>query len=197
MEFKKSIKKRRSNYNILKSITLSDERIVELIEDATKYTPSAFNSQSQMVVVLFGKNHDKLWDITMEELRKTVPADKFSATEEKINSFKIGYGTVLYFNDDSITKSLQEQYPLYADSFPAWAEQANGMLQFVIWNMLENEGLGANLQHYNPLIDNEIKTAFNISKNWRLIAQMPFGTPATTADSKEFANIHTRVKILR
>ena len=35
----------------------------------------------------------------------------------------------LYFIDDEVTEGLQKKYPLYAENFPIWAEQANGMLQ--------------------------------------------------------------------
>ena len=45
------------------------------------------------------------------------------------------------------------------------------MLQFAIWTALEEEGLGANLQHYNPIIDAEVKEVFNIPDQYRLIAQ--------------------------
>lgn len=196
MELLKAIKNRRSIYAISKESPISEERIIEIVEFATKYTPSAYNSQSQAVYLLLGENHDKLWDITMETLRKIVPSDKFGDTEEKINSFKGGYGTVLFLNNDTTTKSLQENFPLYADKFPVWAEQQSGMLQFAVWNMLEAEGVGASLQHYNPLIDNEVKAVFQIPEELRLIAQMPFGLPTAQPDAKEFADIHTRVKII-
>lgn len=196
MKLLETIRNRRSIYGISKESPISEEKIIEIVEFATKYTPSAFNSQSQIVYLLLGENHDKLWDIAMETLRKIVPSDKFSGTEEKINSFKAGHGTVLYLNDERITKSLQESFPLYADNFPIWAEQQSGMLQFAIWNMLEAEGLGASLQHYNPLIDSEVKAVFQIPKELRLIAQMPFGLPTAQPDVKEFADIHTRVKIV-
>jgi predicted oxidoreductase (fatty acid repression mutant protein) len=34
-----------------------------------------------------------------------------------------------------------------------------------------------NLQHYNPLIDDEVKKVFEIPEHWILKAQMVFGTP--------------------
>lgn len=74
-----------------------------------------------------------------------------------MDSFKAGYGTVLFFEDQSIVKSLQEQFALYADNFPIWSQQTSGMHQLVVWTALEGEGLGATLQHYNPLIDDEVK----------------------------------------
>lgn len=48
------------------------KKIKEIVEFAVKYTPSAFNSQTARLVVLFGEAHNKLWDITTETLRKVV-----------------------------------------------------------------------------------------------------------------------------
>ena len=80
--------------------------------------------------------------------KKNSPEENFASTEEKINSFKAGYGTVLYFEDFSVVESLQKQFELYKDNFPVWAQQTSGMLQFAIWTALSIEGLGATLQHY-------------------------------------------------
>ncbi|MDZ4975820.1 nitroreductase, partial [Clostridium perfringens] len=77
-DFYNAIKERRSIYAISKESPVSDERIQEVVEEAVKHVPSAFNSQGSRVVVLFGENHNKLWDITMETLRKIVPANNFS-----------------------------------------------------------------------------------------------------------------------
>lgn len=191
-----AIENRRSFYGISKKSILTDEEIIELVTFATKHTPSAFNDQSQSTAILLGANHDTLWDITLEALRKIVPSGDFAKTALKIEGFKAGYGTVLYFNDDSITKTMQESNPFYADNFPVWSDQANGMLQFVIWALLESEGFGASLQHYNPLIDDAVQASFGIPKSWRLIAQMPFGIPTAQPAPKDFADITTRVKLL-
>ncbi|MBE6831032.1 MAG: nitroreductase family protein [Ruminococcaceae bacterium] len=196
-DFMEALKKRRSYYAISKEKVLSDEEIVSLVEDAVKYTPSAFNSQSARTVVLFGKEHDKLWDTTMEILRSIVPAKNFASTEEKINSFRGGYGTVLYFEDQSIVTGLQEQFPLYKDNFPVWSLESSGMLQLVIWTALESSGYGASLQHYNPLIDEKVAAGWNIPKSWKLLAQMPFGKPTASPDEKTFLPLEDRVKIYR
>jgi len=196
-DFYTAIKDRRTIYGISKEISVSEARIQEVINDAVKYTPSAFNSQSARVVVLFGASHDKLWDITMETLRKIVPPANFSSTEEKINSFRSGYSTVLYFEDTSVIESLQQQFALYKDNFPIWSLESNGMLQFVIWNSLSIEGLGASLQHYNPLIDDEVKKQWNIPSNWKLLGQMPFGKPTAAPDEKQFQPLEARVKFFK
>ena len=190
-----AIKDRRTIYTLSGETTVSKEKIVEIIEHAVRYVPSAFNSQSQKVVVLFGENHKKLWNITMETLRKIVPAANFAQTEGKINSFANGYATILYFDDTSITDGFAQQFATYKDNFPVWAQQANGMLQFAIWTALEAEGLGASLQHYSPLIDEEVRAAWKIPQSWKLIAQMPLGKPTAPAGDKEFAPIKDRMLV--
>ncbi|MGY0374636.1 nitroreductase family protein [Clostridium sp. JNZ J1-5] len=191
------LKERRSFYGISKESTVSDKRIEEIINEAVKYTPSSFNSQSARVVVLFGEQHNSLWDIARESLRKIIPSDQFTPTDEKISSFQNGYGTVLFFEDTAVIESLQQQFALYKDNFPIWAQQSNGMLQYVVWTSLEAEGLGASLQHYNPLIDDEVKKKWNIPDNWKLIAEMPFGKPTAAPEEKSFQPLEERVKVFK
>ncbi|MGW8426530.1 nitroreductase family protein [Peribacillus simplex] len=193
-DFYTAIKERRSYYGINKEVQVTDEKIKEIVEFAVKHTPSAFNSQSSRLVVLTGSAHDKLWDITTQALRKAVGDRDFSGTQQKMDSFKAGYGSVLFFEDESVVKSLQEQFATYADNFPIWSQQTSGMHQLVVWTALEAEGLGATLQHYNPLIDNEVKKEWDVPSNWKLIAQMPFGNPTAQPGDKEFKPLEDRIK---
>jgi uncharacterized protein len=195
--FYEAMKDRRSIYTISNETTVSDERLAETIGQAVQNVPSAFNSQSAKVVILLGENHKKLWGITMNTLRKLVPSENFAQTEEKINSFAAGYGTVLYFDDTSITDGLAVQFATYKDNFPVWAQQANGMLQFAVWTSLEAEGLGATLQHYNPLIDDEVKANWKLPQSWKLIAEMPFGKPTAVPDAKQFTPLEERMKLFK
>nr|WP_319488754.1 nitroreductase family protein [uncultured Caproiciproducens sp.] len=195
--FNEAVQNRRSYYAISKEKVLPDKEIISLIEDAVKYAPTAFNSQSARAVVLLGTEHEKLWDETMEILRAIVPAKNFAATEEKINSFRNGYGSILYFEDQSIVTGLQENFPLYKDNFPVWSLESSGMLQFIVWTALESKGYGASLQHYNPLIDEKVAANWNIPKNWKLLAQMPFGKPTATSDEKTFLPLDERVKVFK
>lgn len=195
-EFLTAIEARRSHYALSKESVISDERIQEIVEFSVKHTPSSFNSQSARVVVLLHEKHDKLWDITTATLRKVVNGD-FSGTQAKMDAFRNSYGTILYFEEQKIIEGLQEQFALYKDNFPIWSEQSNGMLQLVIWTALSSEGLGASLQHYNPLIDADVKKEWNIPESWKLIAQMPFGKPIAPAGDKEFQPIEDRVKVIK
>lgn len=195
--FLAAVQARRSYYEISKGEAIEDERIVEIIQDAVKYAPSAFNSQSARLVILLGTEHDKFWQITKETLRKLVDGKNFGVTEKKINGFSDGYGTVLYFEDVTITQELQGKFPLYKDNFPIWAQQSSGILQYIIWTALEDAGWGASLQHYNPLVDEEVKTTWNIPENYKLIAQMPFGRPIAIPEEKEYIPLNERIKLYK
>jgi uncharacterized protein len=196
-DFYQAIKERRSIYGISNEQVLTDDQIVELVNFAVKYTPSSFNSQSARAVVLLGDQHRKLWDITEETLRKLVPADSFGSTQDKMNAFRSGYGTVLFFEDQNVIRTLQEQFALYKDNFPVWSEQSSGMLQYVVWTALDLEGMGASLQHYNPLIDEEVKRTWNLPEEWKLIGQMPFGKPIVRPEAKTFNFKNEHVKVYK
>ena len=71
------------------------------------------------------------------------------------------------------------------------------MLQFAIWNILENEGLGASLQHYDPLIDQKVAEEWHVPESWKLLAQMPFGKikEGHVPKEKEILPIESRMKV--
>ncbi len=192
-----AMKKRRSIYAISKEAVTSDERIQEIVEQVVLHTPSAFNSQTARIIVLLGDKHDQLWDYTTNILKEIVPADSFEPTQQKMDSFKAGYGTILFFEDEAVIRGMQDQFQAYQDKFPVWSQQANGMHQYLIWTLLEAEGYGASLQHYNPLIDEKIKAEWDIPESWTLIAQMPFGKPTAPAGDKEFKPLEERIRTLR
>lgn len=197
VDFYKAVEGRRSIYALDKNVKVSDERIMEVINHSVMHTPTAFNSQTGRVVVVMGEKQNKLWDITMEALRKVVPAEAFGDTEAKINSFKAAYGTVLFYEDQKVVKGLQEQFALYKDNFPVWSQQGSGILQNMVWTALHIEGLGASLQHYNELIEADVRKAFDIPEDWKMIGQMPFGNIVAPAGEKEFAPLAGRVRVLK
>lgn len=195
--FIEMIKNRRTIYNLGDVLPVSEEHVTKLIKEAVKHSPSSFNSQTSRVVILFGAEHKKLWNMTKEALRKIVPEQAFAATEQKIDSFAAGAGSILFFEDQDIVKGLQEQFPLYADNFPIWSEQASGIAQFAVWTALSQENIGASLQHYNPLIDNDVQAAWNVPANWILRAQMVFGSINSPAGDKDFMDDDVRFKVFK
>ncbi len=195
--FREAVESRRTYYAIGKDSKVSLEEIKKVVDHSVKFVPSAFNSQSARAVVLAGEHHDQLWEIVRETLRKVVPAESFGPTDEKVNSFKNGFGTILFFEDQAVVEGLQEAFSLYKDNFPLWSLQSSGMLQFTVWTALEELGLGASLQHYNPLIDEEVHKTWKLPQNWRLMSQMPFGNPLAQPGEKEFTPLEDRVKLFK
>ncbi|MFR0589337.1 nitroreductase family protein [Bifidobacterium apri] len=194
--FVSTISARRSQYALSDTAALSDSEIVDLVRSVAGEVPSAFNAQPQRAVVLFGEDHHRLWAIVHDALRAVVKDDTaFAATEQKIAGFDAAHGTILYFDDATVTTNLQERFPSYAANFPVWAQQANGMLQFAVWSALAEAGIGANLQHYNPLIDDAVRDAFGIPADWKLIAQMPFGEVTAPAGEREHMPLDEQIQV--
>ncbi len=192
--FLELIKKRRSIYSIGKNLKHTPSEIEELIQEAVKHSPSAFNSQSSRVVILFNQSHENFWNIVLDVLKTIVPAEALAGTEQKIQSFAAGAGTVLFFEDQDVIKGLQEQFELYADNFPVWSEHSTAIAQFTVWSVLAEQGLGASLQHYNPIIDEKINAAFDIPAQWKLRAQLVFGSIEGEAGEKAFIEDESRFK---
>lgn len=193
--FTDTLKNRRSIYHLGRNVSLSNEELTTLIKEAIKESPTAFNAQSTRAVILFGDAHEKLWEITEEALRPLTPAEAFPNTQNKLAGFKNGYGTVLFFKDTDVVKGLQEQFELYANNFPDWSEQSNGIATANTWVALVDKGLGANLQHYNPVIDEAVAKEWNIPSNWKLRSQLVFGSPETPAGEKEYMNDADRFRV--
>lgn len=186
---------RRSVYSLNKNLPVGKDEVVQIVEHAILHTPSSFNSQSARVVVLFGEEHDKVWQFVEDALRAVVPADRFEPTAQKLKLFKAGAATILFYEDQNVVKGLQEQFPAYAANFPVWADQANAMVQYAVWTTLAAVGVGANLQHYNPLPDAAIAKAWNIPENWLLRAQMVIGGIEGAAGEKTSEPVAERLKV--
>ena len=197
MSFLDQIKQRRSIYAIGKNVSQTPEQLDEVIHEAIKQSPSSFNSQSSRAVTLYGDSHHKFWEIVRETLRKMVPAQAFEATSQKIDSFSAGYATVLFYEDQAVIKGLQEQFPLYADNFPVWSEHSTGIAQFATWTALAEINVGASLQHYNPIVDEEVAQTFDIPADWKLRAQLVLGSIEAPAGEKTFMNDSERFKTFR
>ena len=103
----------------------------------------------------------------------------------------------MYFYDNDVVRGMQEQFPRYAENFPVWANHANAMLQLSLWTALRERNVGANIQHYNPVIDSAVKELFGLPDSWVLLAEMPFGGIVTHPEPKGGEDISARVRIVR
>lgn len=193
MSYQDIMIQRRSIYNLNKDLPITDSELLEMVRHNLKHTPSAYNSQSQRMMVLFGARHDEFWELVREALRKIVPEKSFSRTSAKIDGFKAAYGTLVFFDEQSVTNDLIEKFPLYKKNFEVWAEQQNGMLQVNLWNAFAEIKIGASLQHYTEVIDEAFRNAFEVPKTWRMMAQMPFGGIVEPAGDKSFVSLDERL----
>lgn len=191
-----SLRKRRSQYSLGRNLSQSPGEIEALIKEAIRWSPSSFNSQSSRAVILFGAQSERFWELVRESLRPLVPAEAFGGTEQKLASFAAGVGTVLFYEDQDVVKGLQEQFALYADNFPVWSEHSTGMAQLATWTALAEAGIGASLQHYNPVVDEAAAREWSIPESWKLRAQMPFGSNEAPFAEKTFIDDAERFRVV-
>lgn len=203
MSFLEELKNRRTIYALGRNTEVSDEKIVEVIKEAVRQSPSAFNSQTTRVLILLNDEVTSFWnEMVANDLEATmkeqgVPEEAIAGTKEKLANFATSKGTVLFFEDQDVVKGLQEQFALYADNFPIWSEQASGISTVNAWTALSAElGLGANLQHYNPVVDASVMAKYGVPANWKLRGQLNFGSIEAPAGEKEFMNDEDRFKVV-
>lgn len=194
--FLKVVSARRSNYKLGGSSPIPGGEITEIVREIVRNSPSAFNSQSSRVAILFSESAKRFWEIVFETLSpKTLP-ENAAAFRNKIDSFAAAHGTILFFDDEKVTNATAEKFPEFAKNFPLWVQQSNAMIQFAVWCALTAAGLGANLQHYNPAIDEAVREEYGFPVRWKLIAQMPFGSPAEPPAPKPETPIGSRVIVI-
>lgn len=111
MSMMDALQQRRTYYNINKELPVSIEEVRSLVDRLTELVPDAFNMKSSRIVTASGSQQDVLWDAIYDVFAGKV-------AREKIDSFRAGAGTILYFYDRSVVAAMQEQFPLYAENFP-------------------------------------------------------------------------------
>ncbi|EPY14965.1 nitroreductase [Strigomonas culicis] len=188
-EFLKALQQRRSIYSIgRKPLSLTNEQVVALVQGLVREAPSAFNVQSSRAVILFGAQHEKLWDIALEGMKAHgVSGDALGAAKQKIAScFAAGVGTVLFFEDTAAIDELKKNVPAYAHNYDSFSLQASGMAQYAVWSALAQAQIGGTMQHYNELIEADVRKQFDVPASWKLISQLPFGSIEAPAQPRTY-----------
>lgn len=192
-----SLRNRRSVYGLGKLANSANNCIENSIKSCLLNCPTPFNIQSARLVILLDNSHQKLWKLVWNNLKSIVPAPRQNATKQKIDDFAKAHGTILFFEDKTALSELKKQFPQYAKNMKIWTLQANGMLQFMIWQVLAENDIGASLQHYNEIIAKDLPAMYNLPQNWELVAQMPFGSIEKEPAEKNFLPIEPRIKIIK
>ena len=190
-----ALKQRRTRYALGRGVSQDRATIEALVKDAMRHTPSSFNSQSSRALILFGAQSERFWTLVEEALRPIAPKDGFDRTVAKLAGFAAGVGTVLFFEDQDVVKGLQDKFAAYADNFPVWSEHGSGIAQFAVWTALADAGIGASLQHYNPLPDAAAAAEWNVPASWKLRAMMPFGSNEGGFGEKTFMDDAERFRV--
>lgn len=192
-----SLSRRRSIYALGHTRIVTDFCLEDTLKDCLKNCPTPFNSQSARLVLLLNKNHLDFWNLVLQKVTAAAPIGKKDSVKQKINSFAAAYGTILFFEDLSVLEQLQKDFPLYQKNMHDWTYEANGMLQYMIWQALAENEIGASLQHYNELIEDDVKKMLSLPDNWKILSQMPFGSIEKTPAEKTFLPFENRLMIFR
>src|SRR6187402_2160574 len=88
---------RRTNFALRADAAICNRRIEEVVTVALRHVPSPFNTQTSRIILLLGRDHKKLWDITMEVILPRLEGSQLEASKLKLDNFKRAHGTVSAF----------------------------------------------------------------------------------------------------
>jgi hypothetical protein len=97
-----AVKYRRTVYDITDSVTVSDDRIIEIVNQVIQFLPSSWNMQSTRILVTLGKEHKRFWGAVTDAAKPFILGQKgeedWQRNEERFKSFRNAYGTVCVFS---------------------------------------------------------------------------------------------------
>ena len=191
------LKVRRSVYDLNDSLPISDDELTKVVEKCLLNCPTAFNAQSARLVILFGDKHKAYWQMIRESLAKVAEASKLDSALNRLENFAKAYGTIVFYEDTDVLEEMTEKFADYADKMDNWLQQSNAILEYMIWQCLSENKIGASLQHYGNLVEQEAKNEYDLPERWQWVAEMPFGDIAAPAGEKTFEPVEKRLKILK
>lgn len=190
------VEKRRTVYALGTDSEYSKEDIENRIREVVKQVPTAFNSQTTRVVVLFDEANDKFWDHIYDVQKNVLEGEMWDMMSGVMTGAKKGIGTVLFFED----KEAVEVMPAQGARQEAYKQNNNANAQYAVWLALAEMDLGASLQHFNvgyeQGFDKGTKEMFNLPESYEMLAQMPFGSVEQEIGEKEHIDTDVQVKVL-
>ncbi|MFC3417921.1 nitroreductase family protein [Salinicoccus hispanicus] len=193
--FTELLEKRRSIYVLGTESKYSTQEISDRIGEVVKQVPSAFNSQTTRVVVLFDEANHAFWDHIYAVQKDILEGEIWDMMSGVMTGAKNGVGTVLFFEELDAVKKM----PTNVVRQEAYKQNNNANAQYAVWLALAEMDLGATLQHFNvgyeQGFDKGTKALFDLPESYEMLAQMPFGSVEQEAGKKEHieTNVQTRV----
>jgi hypothetical protein len=96
-EFIKAIGYRRTVYPLTDKISVSDDRIEEIVKEVLAVSPSSYNTQPMRVAIMLGDQHKKLWQIIREQglpLLQGAGEEIVAMMKQRFDMFEAAYGSV-------------------------------------------------------------------------------------------------------
>jgi hypothetical protein len=89
------VKNRRSYYQLSNTLPITKEQVQEIVNDLVLHCPTPYNSQATRVVILFGDEHKKLWNIVSDVMEPIIaPKTGHEAFAARFQVFKDSAATV-------------------------------------------------------------------------------------------------------
>lgn len=191
------VTKRRSVYALGANSEYSQKEIENRIREVVKQVPTAFNSQTTRVVVLFDEANNKFWDHIYDVQKDILEGGMKEWMSGVVAGAKNGIGTVLFFEDLDAVK----QMPTQGTRTEAYKQNNNANAQYGVWLALTELNLGASLQHFNigyeQGFDKATREMFNLPETYEMIAQMPFGSIEQEISEKEHIDGNVQVRVFK
>ncbi|TID23434.1 Nitroreductase-like protein [Venturia nashicola] len=182
---------RTSYFQLNKESPISDNKLRKLVTDTVLNARSSFSQSiiSQSIiraVLLLHPEHEKFWEITKEVSKpKVLDADEFATTVKKLDGFKAGYDTILFFEDPNPIQEPEHAFSIDSEEYPQQSENASTIQHYVLCTdlqaELQAEGFGCDLQHYDPsssVVWQRALKEWGIPLTWTLEGQLVFGVKA-------------------
>ena len=110
--FLEALKQRRSYYNLEATSSIPDSTLQQIIESIVLHTPTAFNTQTGRIVILTKEAHKRVWSRIKEVYLPTLGSEEEKETAgKKMDMFGSAYGSLLFFEDESIIEAMYEKMP--------------------------------------------------------------------------------------
>ena len=190
------VKNRRSQYAIGNNTDLTNEEIAERITQIVRDVPTASNSQTTRIAIVFGEENVKLWDHILDVQKDVMPEEMWGMMSGVMEGAKGGVGTILFFEDlDAV-----EKMPTSPARVEVYKQNNNANAQYATWLALTDLGLGGSLQHmnvgYEQGFDKSVKELLGLPARWEMQAQMPFGSIEGENEPKEYIADSERVVVI-
>lgn len=101
-----ALKLRRTVYSLTDKVPISDDHIVDIVNQVIQTIPSAWNMQSTRILVALGPEHKRLWETIITAAKPFLleyqGEEAWKRNDERFQSFRNAYGTVSWSHSSPV-----------------------------------------------------------------------------------------------